>query len=322
VPVTLTPSPASLTIGVNHVSACGPLVAAGGDDGCVSVWRDGTPAWLIPVADGSLVNTVAIAPNRQDMIAYGTFSGRIGVVDLSSPVRDIPVIHGEHPVNRVAWNAAGDLLSAADYEGTLRTYVWDGHDLTVCSAYRGHDGAIKDFCWVDEKRIVTISTDRTAHLVSVGLDSRLLRTFGGHGDLINSGSVTCIGGVTVLATASRDRTIRLFNLESGELLNVLSGPGESVKSVAWHPGGEPRLLSGSYDFTARVWTLDPADWGLVSTVTLDAHTNAISSVAWSMGDPITGSWDGRVLRWSSLPGKDEFAAEELIRPVPTAQIVR
>lgn len=302
--------PSSWTSGVSHLCTRGALIAVGTDGGRIGLWRDGTSLAALRVGGGSLVNTVALSEAAGTLIAYGNFAGRVGVVTADGDGRDLASILTSQPVNRVAWNPDGDRLYVADYEGVLHTYAWDGGELREISTYAGHDGAIKDVIWVDVDRLVTISTDRTAHLITAG--GERLRSFGGHGELINSGSVGRIGAASVLATASRDRTIRLFDLETGALLSVLTGHDESVKAVAWHPGGEPLLLSGGYDFTARVWTLHPADWSLRSVSVLAAHTNAISSVGWSGDEPVTGGWDSRVLRWSPLPDGNGYAPHELV----------
>jgi WD40 repeat protein len=143
----------------------------------------------------------------------------------------------------------------------------------------------------------------------------VLRVFTGHGELINGGSVTTVAGRRVLATVSRDRSARLYDLDTGELLNVLSGHDESVKAVAWHPGGDPLLLTGSYDFTGRLWTLDPQTWQVTSIASLIGHDNAISAVSWFDGSPVTGSWDGTVRLWrhddAEVPTARELAVPGL-----------
>ncbi|WP_246212232.1 WD40 repeat domain-containing protein [Streptomyces abyssomicinicus] len=320
-------TPTSTTAGVNHLVTAGALLASGGDDGRVSVWAaaDGAGAPLrVPVGDGSLVNAVSLTASG-DLCAYGTFRGRVGVLSLSDADRDDRELAAEefgHPVNRVGWSADGTRLAVADYSGALGIHRWDGTRLTPVLRYHGHDGSIKDFSWLGDDRLVTVSTDRTAHLITA--DGELIRSFTGHGELVNSGSVTTVGSTHVLATASRDRTIRLYDLESGALLGVLTGHDESVKAVAWQPGGAPVLLSGGYDFTARLWTVDPGTWQARSVETLAGHTNAVSTVAWLGDTPVTGGWDNRVLLWGSGPdggrtprtpaGVPQLTAPDGVRP--------
>jgi WD40 repeat protein len=292
--VTVNVEPRTPTLGVNHLAVGADVLVAGCDDSTLRVW-DGVdrPARTLAVGDGSLINAVGVTAT-DDRIAYGTFSGRIGVVD--GRTGDVLVeVRREHPINRVAWSPSGSYLAVADYEGALDIYASTGANLVEHTSYREHGGAIKDVSWLNDDQLVTYSTDRTARLVS--LAGETVRIFTGHGELINGGSVSTIAGRRVLATVSRDRTARLYDLDSGALLNVLCGHDESVKAVAWHPGGEPVLLTGSYDFTGRRWTLDPATWQLTSVAPLTGHTSAISTVTWHGDAAVTGSWDGTVRVW-------------------------
>ncbi|WP_218104961.1 WD40 repeat domain-containing protein [Micromonospora mirobrigensis] len=289
-------TPTTTTCGVNHVSSHRDVIALGCDDG--GVWLAGSTPRRLPGGDGSLVNTVSLHPHA-GLVAAGTFSGLVWVCTLEGePVASVRRLH---PINRVAWSPDGNRMAVADYEGTLDVYRWQDGALVPETAYYGHDGAVKDVSWVDDQRLLAVSTDRTARLISS--DGALLRMFTGHGELINSGSVTRIGSREVLATASRDRTVRIHDVDTGELLTVLVGHDESVKAVAWgHCDGRPVLLTGGYDFTARLWWFtDTAE--LAGSRRLEAHANAISSVTWAGSDPVTAGWDGRVFRWS-IDGDD------------------
>jgi small GTP-binding protein len=51
-----------------------------------------------------------------------------------------------------------------------------------------------------------------------------------------------------------DRTVRLWEIESGRCLRVLEGHTDGVRSVAWSPDGR-RALSGSFNGVMHVWNL-------------------------------------------------------------------
>ncbi|MEV1047755.1 WD40 repeat domain-containing protein [Streptomyces sp. NPDC049916] len=284
------------THGVNHVSAAGEVLAAGSDNGTVRVWaHPGATAREVPVGNGSLINTVAVSEALPGLVAYGSFSGRVGVADATTG-EDVAFVERAHPVNRAAWSPDGKRLAVADYEGGLDLYTWTGDDLVPGVHYEGHDGSIKDVSWVDADRLVTYSTDRQAHLITA--EGRLIRSFGGHGELINGGSVTRVAGRSLLATVSRDRTSRIYDLDTGELLQVLVGHDESAKCAAWHPGGEPLLVTGSYDYTGRLWVLDPTTLAPLHSHVLDGHGSAVSAVTWLGDAAVTASWDSRVVAWT------------------------
>jgi len=55
-------------------------------------------------------------------------------------------------------------------------------------------------------------------------------------------------------TGSRDRTVRLWDVKTGECLRVLEGHTDDVYGVSFSPDGR-RAFSGSVDNTARIWDL-------------------------------------------------------------------
>ena len=71
----------------------------------------------------------------------------------------------------------------------------------------------------------------------------------------HSNTVTCItispDGQT-LASGSRDRTIKLWNLATGAEIRTLTGHENNVTSVTFSPDGKA-LVSGSEDHTMKIW---------------------------------------------------------------------
>ncbi|MBM4258915.1 MAG: hypothetical protein FJ147_23805 [Deltaproteobacteria bacterium] len=99
-----------------------------------------------------------------------------------------------------------------------------------------------------------------------------------------------------IAAGSEDRCIRIWNITTGDLEQLLEGHQSSVRSVAWSPDGS-RLASGSDDQTVRVWEVSSGR----ALRTLAGHQNFVQSVAWSPDGShlASGSADGEVRLWST-----------------------
>src|SRR5262245_49016459 len=80
----------------------------------------------------------------------------------------------------------------------------------------------------------------------------------------------------MIATGSEDSNIRLWDIESGELVRTLEGHQDAVRSVAWSGTGQ-WLASGADDRTVRLW--EASSGRLIRT--LEGHQDAVRSVAWS-----------------------------------------
>ncbi|MHC5732158.1 MAG: WD40 repeat domain-containing protein, partial [Nostoc sp.] len=58
----------------------------------------------------------------------------------------------------------------------------------------------------------------------------------------------------MIASGSRDRTIKLWNPATGEEILTLTGHTNTVTSVTFSPDGKT-LVSGSEDNTIKIWRL-------------------------------------------------------------------
>ncbi len=55
-----------------------------------------------------------------------------------------------------------------------------------------------------------------------------------------------------IASGSDDKTVKIWDLATGQCSATLSGHGNSVTAVAWSADGS-RIASGSYDETVKIW---------------------------------------------------------------------
>ncbi|KAF2827736.1 WD40 repeat-like protein [Ophiobolus disseminans] len=140
--------------------------------------------------------------------------------------------------------------------------------------------------------------------------SACLQTLEGHGSYVSS--VAFLPDGARLASGSDDKTVKVWDTQSGQCLQTLEGHGRYVSLVAFSPDGT-RLASGSYDKTVKVWDTQSRQ----CLQTLEGHDHYISSVAFSPnGMRLTsGSYDKTVKVWDMQSGRCLQTLEGHGRPV-------
>jgi WD40 repeat protein len=104
----------------------------------------------------------------------------------------------------------------------------------------------------------------------------------------------------MLASGCSDKTVKLWDTATGQLLYTLVGHGGIIFSVSFSRDGQ-LVASGSGDGTVRLWQVVNGS----SLLTLAGHRGKVTSVAFSPDGSVlaSGSWDGTVRVWEWQTGR-------------------
>ncbi|KAG6019289.1 hypothetical protein E4U41_003309 [Claviceps citrina] len=122
-----------------------------------------------------------------------------------------------------------------------------------------------------------------------------IRTFRGH-----ENGVTCLQfDHNILATGSYDTSIKIWNIETGEVIRTLRGHTSTVRTLQFD---DSKLISGSFDKTIKIWNWQTGE----CLSTLQCHTEGVLSVHFDGCTLASGSID-KTVKIFSFKNKQTFS---------------
>jgi WD40 repeat protein len=159
--------------------------------------------------------------------------------------------------NSVTRTESGDVLVHTG-NTAAKTSVFSMENLTVISSWREKETVVVNAQWLgDSGSVVTIDNPDTNGKLAPRLqvrrasDGKVLRTLQGHTDYVLDLAVTKDG--KKILTASEDRTLRLWDMETGNQ-TVLTGHSAGLNGVVLLRG-DKLAVSIAEDSTAKVWDM-------------------------------------------------------------------
>ncbi|HEY9830275.1 MAG TPA: NB-ARC domain-containing protein [Stenomitos sp.] len=252
----------------------GKTLASGSDDHSIRLWNQhtgecrrvlqGHTSWISSVAFSPVSKAVATLGTSDCLLASGSEDQSVRVWETRTNLCLKTIQGHSNGVWSVAFNAQGTTLASGSQDGVIR--LWHSKTGKLIRGFPAH----KSWIWS-----VTFSPNPPT-------------------SLIKSGEREAIGLGGILASGSEDRTIKLWDILSGQHLNTLTGHKDAVFSVLFSPDGQT-LCSGSLDGTIKLWDILTGE----CRKTLQGHRGGIWSISLSADGKLlaSGSQDQTLKLW-------------------------
>ncbi|CZT04156.1 hypothetical protein WAI453_009603 [Rhynchosporium graminicola] len=175
-----------------------------------------------------------------------------------SPARHTLQSHRE-PITCVAFHPVFSSLASGSEDSTIKIWDWELGELE--RTVKGHTKAVHDVDFGGPRGgtlLASCSSDLTIKLWDPSDEYKNIRTLPGHDHTVSavrfvpSGAAGSPSSGNLLVSASRDKSLRIWDVSTGYCVKTLRGHADWVRDVS--PSYDGRfLLSTGNDQTARIW---------------------------------------------------------------------
>ena len=207
-------------------------------------------------------------------------------------------------VNAVVISPLGNILASASDDKTIK--LWNLQTGELIHTFFGHSATVDAVAISpDGRMLVSGSFDRKVIEWKLDKKAMIREFYSDYGSpyshrygSVYSVAFSCDG--ETIASASGDKSIKLWNQRNGALVQKLSGHSDKVLSVSFRPQSM-MMASGSADQTIKVWPVGIAE----SVRTFVGHSDWVYAIAFSQDGKmiVSGSADGTVKLWNVDTGE-------------------
>ena len=247
----------------------GRVLASASDDATIKLWETLTGQYQRTLTEHrAAVTSVAYVPDGL-ILASGSSDGTIKFWGTQTGQCQDTWAGLEVTVRNVAYAPDGQILASYLDNGTVQFWDTQRKSLFLLVEILLADASVMNMVWSPDGQFLAISSsDGTIKLWKVRDGEKQLANeealfasevhLEGHTDVVTSLSFSSDG--RLLASKSRDGTVRLWRTDSWQTIAIIEEPasGKATPGIAFHPTDPVLATLGEEDTVIRVWDLDIA----------------------------------------------------------------
>lgn len=228
----------------------GKTLASAGDDRRICLWNAETGELIRKFGEQqAAIYTIAFHPDGRQ-IAVGGFEKAVRLYDLETGTIAREFDSNCSDVRSVAFSYDGKTFGCGCRNGCVS--LWDTTDGSLKRNWCAHGRRIRTLVFSqDGQRMATASDDRQIRIWDSSTAEQLMSLDHKPGKVM----ALCFCGPNQLASGGSDNLVRVWNLESQQVVDTHIGHNGSIAALAADPRGN-MLVSGGFDTTVRLWSLN------------------------------------------------------------------
>ncbi|MBD2355360.1 serine/threonine protein kinase [Tolypothrix sp. FACHB-123] len=274
-------------------------ILASGDEKIIKLWNLSTQKLINTLSGHSqAVKSVNFSPDGK-ILASASDDRTIKLWNIHTSQEICTLVGHSHAVKSVAFSPNGQILASGSWDKTIK--LWDVNTGKEISTITGHQLQVNSVAFSPQGQILaSASLDRTVRLWELLTNDVLFASHEITKEFKNRPNCTLLGILSghswavltvafspdgkILATGSDDNTIKLWQVNTGQVITTLLGHSWSVLAVAFTIDGT-MLISASRDRTVKLWQVSTAK----EIATLSGHADSVSTVAVSQAAQLIAS---------------------------------